>query len=243
MSKKSRTAFSSGFCRTPSAVLVAVVLSLCAGCFLSGAPVDQKKSPTAPTAGADNALTALIRQAAKSTASLKSAHLVLATTGKIDGLAHISSADLDVRVGPLGAAGKVAYDGQVDVPFVLMDDAAFVRLFDEWTNIGSVEDLFAPGLIDPSAGVAKILASIVDPQAGGSETIDGTATTKVTGSVPVDAAKIMLPQANGPKKITVWIKPDGDHQVVRSLVEVSPGSAVQNTLSKWNVPVTISKQP
>jgi lipoprotein LprG len=241
--QKSTAVFRAGLRRMSQAALVAVALSLSAGCFLSGAPTGQQQEGAVPTAGVDRALAALIHQAAKSTASLHSAHLVLATTGKIDGLAHISSADLDVRVGPLGAAGKVAYDGQINVPFVLMDNAAFVRLFDEWTNIGSVEDLFAPGLIDPSAGVAKILESVVDPQAGGSETIDGTVTTKVTGSVPVEAAKIMLPQANGPKKIAVWIKPDGDHQVVRSLVEVSPGSTVQNTLSQWNVPVTISKQP
>lgn len=218
------------------AAMAAVMLWSATSCFLSGTDEKPTGSPSA-TVAATNPLNTLIHQAAESTKSLTSVHLLLETTGKIDGLGRISAANLDITIKPLHAVGKVTYDGQLDVPFRLADDSVSVNLFDEWTNIGSVSDLFPPGLIDPSVGVTRILESVSDAQSQGTETINGIAATKISGKVPVDAAKIMLPSADGPKNITVWIQPDGNHEVVRSLVEVSPGNTVQNTLSKWNVPV------
>lgn len=227
--------------RMSRATLVAIMITCSAGCFLSKPAADRQSPELTSPPAEDTGLTSLIHQASESTKSLKTVHLALTTTGQIDGLAHISNADLDVRVNPLGAQGKVTYDGQTDVPFLLVNESVSVKLFDEWTNIGSVEGLFPPGLIDPSTGAKTILQSLTDPQTHGTETINGFATVKVSGTVPTDASKIMLPKSNSPKNVTVWIRNDGHHEIVQSLVDVGPGSTVTSTLSNWNDPVQIDQ--
>ena len=99
---------------------------------------------------------ALLRQPADATKKLASAHLVLRTTGQIDALAHIPSGDLDVRTIPLAAKGSVTYHDQRNVPFYMANDNVSAKLFDEWTKIGNIEELIAPGLLDPSRGIAAI---------------------------------------------------------------------------------------
>ena len=183
---------------------------------------------------------ALLRQSADATKKLASAHLVLRTTGQIDALALISSGDLDVRTIPLAAKGSVTYNGQVNVPLYMANDTVSVKLFDEWTKIGTIEELIAPGLLDPSRGIVAIAEGVTDPVAHGTEQINDVTTTKVTGTLPPDAARIMLPDTDEAHNVTVWIREDGDHEIVQSLVDVGPGQSIQSTLSNWNGAVDVA---
>jgi lipoprotein LprG len=182
----------------------------------------------------------MLRQAAAATQKLTSAHLVLRTTGQIDALALISGGDLDVRTNPLAARGTVTYDGQVNVPFLLANDSVSVKLFDEWTRIGSVDELIPPGLLDPSRGMPAIADRVTNPQSRGTELIDGVRVLKVTGTVPADAARIMLPDTDKSHDVTAWIRDDGSHEIVRTLVGVGPGQTIETTLSNWNGAVDVA---
>jgi len=128
--------------------------------------------------------------------------------------------------------------GQSDVPFRIKDDTISVKLFDDWTNLGSVSDLSASRLIDPTNGVAKVLAGVTSVQSQGSEVINGIPTTKITGTLQTETVKIIDPGARQSRPATVWIASDGSHRLVQASVDLGSGS-VQVTLSKWNEPVNV----
>ena len=88
---------------------------------------------------------ALLRQSADATKKLASAHLVLRTTGQIDALAHIS-VEISMSEPFLWQLkeGSVTYHDQRNVPFYMANDNVSVKLFDEWTKIGNIEELIAP---------------------------------------------------------------------------------------------------
>ena len=161
---------------------VVVMLGAClvlwlAGCS-SATPDSEGHSSAVSTTAADPALVAEIRQAADATKALTSAHLSVRTTGQIDSMLGITSADVDVRANPLAAKGVCTYQGQADVPFRVKDDVISVKLFDDWTKLGSVSDLAASLLVDPTNGVAKMLSGITNLQSQSTEVIDGVPTTE-----------------------------------------------------------------
>ncbi|WP_437339941.1 LppX_LprAFG lipoprotein [Mycobacterium asiaticum] len=221
-----------------SRVTAAIVLALSAMLWLAGcasAPKDSE-SPAPPTT--DSPLMADVRQSVDATKALTSAHLSVRTNGQVDSMLGITNADVDVRANPLTAKGSCTYNGQADVPFRIKDDNISVKLFDDWTNLGSVADLSATRLLDPTNGVAKMLSGVTNLQAQGTEVIDGINTNKITGTLPTDAVKSIDPGARQPRPATVWIAQDGSHRLVRASVDLGSGS-VQVTLSKWNEPVNL----
>jgi hypothetical protein len=221
-----------------SALLVA--LGACLVLWVSGCSSD-KPDPEAHSSvstTADPALIAEIRQSLDATKALTSAHLAIRTTGQVDSMLGITSADVDVRAKPLAAKGECAYQGQAGVPFRIKDDNISVKLFDDWTNLGSVSDLSASPLLDPINGVTKLLSGVTNLQSQGTEVIDGISTTKITGTIPTDSVKILDPGARNSRPATVWIAQDGSHRLVRASVDLGSGS-VQVTLSKWNEPVNV----
>ena len=222
-----------------AAVVLPVVLLT--GCATDGGAASGDSSPPSATATApDSPLKALLADAARTTQNLTTAHLVLRTTGAVDALGLIAGGDLDVQTNPLAARGTVTYDGQLDVPFSLADGNISVKLFDEWTPIGSVDELIPVGRLDPRKGIAAIADKVIDPRQEGTEEIDGVPVVKVTGTVPVDAARIMLPDTDNSHKVTAWIRNDGRHDMVRTLVDVGPGQSIETTLSKWNSAVDVA---
>jgi len=52
---------------------------------------------------------------------------------------------------------------------------------------------------------SQILSGAVDPESRGSEVIGGVSTTRITGTIPPEIAKIMDPAAKKPSRSTVWI--------------------------------------
>jgi len=177
-----------------------------------------------------------VRQAADATKALTSVHLAVRTNGKVDAMLGITTADVDVRANPLAAKGACTYNDQAGVPFRIKDNNVSVKLFDDWTNLGSVSDLSASGVLDPTNGVSKILSGVTNVQSQGSEVIDGIPTNKITGTLQADTVKILDPAARQSRPATVWIAQDGSHRLVRASVDLGSGS-VEVTLSKWNEPV------
>ncbi len=219
-----------------SAVLL--VLGACLVLWLSGCssatPDSEGHSPVSSTA--DSPLMADVRQAVDATKALTSAHLAIRTTGQVDSMLGITSADVDVRANPLTAKGMCTYNDQAGVPFRIKDGTISVKLFDDWTNLGSVSDLAASGVLDPTNGVAKILSGVTNLQSQGSEVVDGIPTNKIAGTLQAETVKILVPAARQSRPATVWIANDGSHRLVRARVDLEHGS-VQVTLSKWNEPV------
>jgi len=221
-----------------AAVLVTLTAAL--SLWLSGCASDKPESegPTSTASTPDSPLMADVRQAADATKALTSAHLAVSTKGQVDSMLGITTADVDVRTSPLAAKGSCTYNGQSNVPFRIKDDTISVKLFDDWTNIGSVSDLSASRLIDPSNGVAKLLSGVTNLQSQGPEVINGVPTTKITGTLPTDSVKIIDPGARQSRPSTMWIASDGSHRLVQASVDLGSGS-VQVTLSKWNEPVSV----
>lgn len=221
-----------------SAVLV--VLGACLALWLSGCSSNKPDSAPPPTTSvsSDPALVAEIRQSLDATQALTSAHLNLRTNGQVDSMLGISGADVDVRAKPLAAKGDCTYQGQGGVPFRIKDDNISVKLFDDWTNLGSVADLTSARLIDPINGVTKLLSGVTNLQSQGNEVIDGINTHKISGTLPTDSVKTLDPNAKNPRPATVWIAQDGSNRLVRSTVDLGGGS-IQVTLSKWNEPVSV----
>ncbi|MCV7078490.1 LppX_LprAFG lipoprotein [Mycobacterium szulgai] len=220
----------------------AVIGMACLGLLLSGCSSSKpdsgaQSSPASSTV--DSPLMADVRQSVDATKALNSAHLAVRTTGQIDSMLGITSADVDVRANPLSAKGACTYHDESGVPFRIKDDNISVKLFDDWTNLGSVTDLSASRLLDPINGVAKMLSGVTNLQSQGSETIDGVPTTKISGTLPPDTVKILVPDAKNSAPATVWIASDGSHRLVQARVDLGSGKTLQVTLSKWNEPVNV----
>jgi hypothetical protein len=217
-----------------------VVLGACLVLWLSGCSSGTTDAGvhTSVSSTADSPLMAGIRQSLDATKALTSMHLAIRTTGQVDSMLGITSADVDVRAKPLAAKGDCTYQGQAGVPFRIKDDTISVKLFDDWTNLGSVSDQPASRLLDPANGVAKMLSGVTNLQSQGTEVIDGIPTTKITGTMQTDSVKILDPGARNPRPATVWTAQDGSQRIVQASVDLGSGS-VQVTLSKWNEPVTV----
>jgi hypothetical protein len=219
------------------AVLGACLVLWLSGC--SGATPDHEATSSAVSTPSDPALMADIQQAVDATKALTSAHLAVRTTGHVgDDMLRITGVDVDVRANPLAANGVCNYQDQAGVPFRIKDDTISVKLFDDWTTLGSASDLAAARLLDPTNAAAKLLSGVTNLQSQGSEVIDGVPTTRITGTISPETAKILDPDARKSSPATVWIAQDGSHHLVQARVDLGGGS-VQITLSKWNEPVHI----
>lgn len=217
-------------------VLGAFLVLWLAGCASS---TTDSEIPEASKVPADPALVAEVNDAAQATKALTSVHLAARSTGDPDSMLGISSADVDVRAEPFAVTGDCTYQGEAGVPFRIRDDVISVKLFDDWTSLGSVSDLAASRVVDPKKGMAEILAGITNLQSRGSEVVDGIPTTRITGTIPTETVKVLDPGARKPSEATAWIAADGSHRLVRARMELGPGQSVEITLSKWNEPVNI----
>lgn len=221
---------------------VLVVLSGCLALWLSGCssakPDAQGQSSSASPVASDPALVAEIKQSLEATKALTSVHVVVQTTGRVDALLGISNADVDVRTNPFAVKGVCTYNDQAGVPFRIQGDNISVKLFDDWSNLGSISDLSTSHVLDPNTGIANVLSSVANLQAQGTEAIDGTPTTKISGIIPVSSVKVLDPKAKSSRPATVWIAQDGSHHLVRASIDLGSGS-VQLTQSKWNQPVSV----
>ena len=225
-------------CRRIFAVLTAL---LAAALFVSGCSSKKAAEPLPDAAG-------LVQQSIQTTKSLKSAHLEIAVTGKVDGLPlKTLSGDLtNIPSTAAKASAKVVMGGSdIDADLVVLDGTLYAALTpNNWLDMGPAAEVYDPSVIlDPSTGLANMLASLSDGKSAAYETIGGVPAVKITGKVTADAVNKLIPRlkATSPLPATVWIEKDAPNQLVQAELEQSSGNSVQLTLSDWDKPVTVTK--
>ena len=223
--------------RRAFAVLAAVLAAalLAAGC-------SSKKAEPLPDAAP------LIQQSIAATKALKSAHLEIAITGKIEGLPVKTLAGDLTNVPTVAVQGKstITMGGSdVDVQLIVVDGTLYAALTpNQWLDMGPAAEVYDPSVIlNPDSGLAGVLASLTDAKADAIETVAGVSTVRITGKAGAEAVNKVIPQlkAGGPVTATVWIEKDDPHQLVQAKVDQSEGNSVSLTLSEWDKPVTVTK--
>ena len=191
----------------------------------------------------------LLKDSEQTTRNLQSVHLDLNVTGEIKGL-PIAKLTGDLTNTPAVAAqGKadIVFLGQKvsDVDFVVDEGKLFGALTPgSWSDFGPAADVYdVSAILNPDAGLANVLANFSDPKAEAHETVNGVDAVKVTGTVSADAVNKIAPSiaATAPVPGTAWIRPDGNHELVQSKLDITKDSNVQMTMSKWGEPVTVTK--
>jgi lipoprotein LprG len=226
-------------CRRILAFLTAL---LAAALVISGCSSSKKASEPLPDAAG------LIKQSIQTTKGLKSAHLEIAVTGKVEGLPlKTLSGDLtNIPTTAAKASAKVVMGGSdIDADLVVVDGTLYAALTpNNWLDMGPAAEVYDPSVIlNPDTGLANMLGSLADPKAESYENIGGVPTVKITGKAASDAVNKLIPRlkATGPLAATVWIEKDGPNQLVQAALEQSAGNSVQLTLSDWDKPVTVTK--
>ena len=221
--------------------LVVLTALLAAALVMSGCSSKKAAEPLPDAAG-------LIQQSIQTTRGLKSAHLEIAVTGKVEGLPlKTLSGDLtNVPATAVKASAKVVMGGSdVDADLVVLDGTLYAALSpDNWLDMGPAAEVYDPSVIlTPDTGLANMMSSLTEAKAEGFETIGGVPSVKITGMVTADAVNKLIPRlkATGPMPATVWIEKDAPHQLVQAQIEQSAGNTVQLTLSEWDKPVTVTK--
>lgn len=225
--------------RSTAAVLAALALSVS---VVAGCSKEENNAPLPDAA-------TLLKQSADTTRTVKSAHLELKVDGKVEHL-PIKTLSGDLTNAPTVAAKgrtRITIAGSdVDAEFVVMDGKLYGSLDpNQWSDFGPASNVYDVSLIlNPEKGLANILSSLTDPKADGRDTIDGIQTVRITGQVSADNVNKIAPKiAKDNVPSTVWIREDGNHDLVQAKLEPTPGNSVQMTLSKWNEPVSVEKPP
>lgn len=245
--------------RTLSVVLVgsSVVVAIVAGCSSSpsSSPVTSASTPPSSSSTsskqADKPLpdpAALLKQSSATTRDLKTAHLALSVTGKVQEM-PVNTLEADLANEPAAAAkgdAKIAIMGtEVGIRFVVFGGHLYGSLPNEgWVDYGSTSKVFdVTAILNPDTGLANVLAEFIDPKVETRETIVGQQTIRVVGKITADAVNKLVPQLHATKRMacTVWIQESGDHQLVRATLEPGKDDSIQMTLSNWNIPVTVDK--
>jgi lipoprotein LprG len=226
--------------------IFAVLAALSITTALVGACSSSSKQSSAPLPDAAT----LLKQSSQSTKAVKSVHLMLSTTGKVQGL-PIKTLTGDLTTAPSTAAkgsAKISFAGSdIDADFVVFDTILYAALTpNKWSDFGPAADIYDPSsILNPDTGLANILANFTDDKVEGRETINGQNTVRVSGKVSELAINKLVDQlkATQPLPATVWIQETGDHELVQAKLDQSAGNSIQMTLSNWNAPVQVSKPP
>ncbi len=190
----------------------------------------------------------LLKDAATSTANIKSAHFTLTVNGDVPDL-PVKKAEGDLtREGSNGGAAKGTVSMKLlgdlfEGDFVLVDDSLYIKgPTGGWQKLPAsmVRSLYDPAaILDPDRGVAKVLASVRNAKTEGTEDIDGVSTYRVTGRVAKDVVENLVPGIKSDVDITFWVKQDGDHQPVKASVKIG-GPTVDVTLTDIDKQVSIT---
>ncbi|GFG64552.1 lipoarabinomannan carrier protein LprG [Mycobacterium kubicae] len=216
-----------------------VATTLVAGCS-SGSKQSGGPLPDATT---------LVKQAAESTKTVKSGHIVLTVNGKIPGLS-LKTLSGDLTTTPTAAKGnaKITFgSSDIDVDFVVIDGNLLATLTpNKWSDFGPASDIYDPSqILSPDKGLANLLANFTDAKAEGRETINGQSTIRITGKLTPQSVNAIAPPFNAtdPVPATVWIQEQGDHQLAQAKMERGSGNSVQIALSNYNQQVQVTKPP
>lgn len=225
------------------AVLISLLSVILAGVLtLSGCSKSENAAPLLDAA-------ALLKQSADTTKAQQSVHIVLSVNGKIAKLT-LTKLTGDLTTVPAVAAkgnASLSIGGMsVDAPFVVYGGDLYASLTGggALSSFGPADKIYDIGaILNPDTGLANVLSNMSDAKAVGRETINNVKTIKVTGTVSQDAVNKLVPQLKITSTLpgTAWIAEDGNHQLIQSQLEVTPGNNLQMTLSDWGKQVTVDK--
>lgn len=252
-----------------AAALVATVITGCGGKTSTGS------SQTAGTSGATSATSGasattstaaspesqqLLTDAAKATTGLHSLHINL-QTADIATL-PMEMVNADVTNQPQDKGGQAVGDAMIRLQpktpavakeFIVTNKTMYTKNeAGTYNSMGPAEKIYDPGVVlDKDKGLGAVIGKVTNPQSGGSETIDGVATIKVTGTVDPKIIDPLVPQigkdAKGPLPVTLYIvdvKAPGapgtppSPYLVRMVLDKDQGHVTIN-VSNWGAPVTI----
>lgn len=200
-----------------------------------------------PAASGQDA-TALLRDSVAATKDIKTAHFTLKVNGTIDGLSvHSAQGDLTKEGAAKGSVNMELLGNLFEGDFVLVDNTIYIKGPTggyQKLPASLIANIYDPGaILNPDKGIAKVLASIQNPRVDGNETVDGQASTKVTGKVAKDVVTSIVPGVSSDVDITVWLS-QSTKRPVKAMVGL-PGTdgkpaSVEVTLSDVDKPVTIT---
>jgi len=234
-----------------------VVGAVAAGVALSGCSSQTSSGPNsgAPSNGSD--ASKLVSQSADAMKAVTGLHLVISADGKVAN-SKVAKLEADVAGKPAVVAtgdatiqmgsGKTADAKLIYVDGHLYSDVAEPGKF---VDYGKGDSIYNLGVIfDPSNGLANALSKIKDAKEAGSETINGVATTKVTGTISsTDVAQLaglrQAPEQAVDVPITVWIDQKDPHNLIQAKVEspASQNASLTLALSDFGKTVTAQKPP
>ncbi len=118
----------------------------------------------------------VIGQSIAATKALKSAHLEIAVNGAIDGLPvkNLSGDLTNVPATAVKGSAKVTMGGSdIDADLVVVDGTLYAALTpNNWLDMGPAAEVYDPSVIlNPSTGLANMLASLTDAKAESYETL------------------------------------------------------------------------
>jgi lipoprotein LprG len=190
----------------------------------------------------------LLKDAAASTADVKTAHFTLTVNGTVPDL-PVKNAEGDLtREGGEGggAKGTVSMELLGDLfegEFVLVDKSLFIKgPTGGWQELPAsmVRSLYDPAaILDPEKGIANVMKNVTDARTEGAEDVDGVSTYRVTGRVTKDVVSTLVPGIDSDVDITFWLRQDDGHQPVKASVKVPQGT-VDVTLSDIDKQVEIT---
>lgn len=234
--------------RAGVAALFAVIAAalVFTGCSSNGG----KGGPASPSANVDAAAT--LKAAADVQRKVTGLHVTVAVEGKVPNFA-LTKLDGDVSNAPkpvaTGSATLIVGKKNIDSKFVFIDGHLYSDLADpgKYTDYGDGKSIYdVSTLLDPNRGLANILANLKEPKVAGTETINGIATTKITGTSATTDIETLAGTRLSPGDVattptTVWIASDGSNHLVKLQFVPVENSAVTLTLSEWGKQVTATK--
>lgn len=192
----------------------------------------------------------LLTTASASMRSVTSVHFNLMVNGTLSSV-PVQSADGDLNVqGQAKGTAKITELGQlIQVDFVLVGGDLYLKgLTGGYQKIPATlaGKMFNPGVIlDPNHGVAAVLSGLGNPKTEATDTVNGTQTYRISGTVNKSIVSALIPGINSDVPTKVWVTTDAKHLPVKAEFTVpgtdgAQGATVDVTISNVNAPVSVT---
>lgn len=214
-------------------------LALLAGCSGGGS-----STANLPAAGG------LLSASAASMRAVTSVHFTINVNGTL------SSVPVKTAEGDLNSQGQAKGDAKlselgqlVQVDFVLINGSFYLKgLTGGYQKIPATlaGSLFDPSaILDPSRGVAAVVAGLGSPKTEAQEQVDGQSTYRISGSVSKAVVSALIPGISSDVQAKVWVNTDAKHLPVKAEFTVpgtdgAQGATVDVDISGYNAPVTVT---
>lgn len=233
---------------------IAIAAAAAAALALTGCETAPTSGPETSQPASDETASTLISQSAEAMKNVASAHVVLTADGNVPNL-KVTKLEADVASKPAvvatGEATVQMGDKTQTAKLIYVDGHLYSDIAEpgQWFDYGDGNSIYNLSVIfDPSNGLANALAKLKDPKSAGSETINGTPTTKITAKASTDDVAVLAGARKAPENsqewpVTVWIAESEPHNLVQAQINVGdPSDAkVTMTLSDFGKTVTAEK--